>query len=149
MSPIALRNLIAIVLFVNGIAHLMGIIPALGLIKASESKSAALRRWSSRSWLLTDLLGDTVARVICVVLFAAVLICSIGAALGLIGWGVPHISWRTLAIISAVISLISVALYWNAFIMFFPHKVAAIGLDIATVALLLIANWPSEAAIGF
>lgn len=149
MSPTALRNLIAIVLFVNGIAHLMGVIPALGLIKLSESKSAALRRWSSRSWLLTDLLGDGVARVICAVLFAVVLVCSIGAALGLLGWGVPHGSWRALAIVAAVLSLIAVALYWDAFILFFPHKVAAIGLDIATLMMLVVMNWPSEAAIGF
>jgi hypothetical protein len=98
---------------------------------------------------LTDLLGDAAARVICVVLFAAVLVCSIGAALGLLGWGVPHGSWRALAIISAVLSLIAIALYWNAFIMFFPHKVAAIGLDIATLVMLVVVNWPPEAAIGF
>jgi hypothetical protein len=31
----------------------------------------------------------------------------------------------------------------------FPHKVGAIGVDIATLICLLVLNWPSETAIGF
>ena len=42
-----------------------------------------------------------------------------------------------------------IALYWNALMLFFPHKVGAIGVNVAILACLLGANWPTEAAIGF
>ena len=74
---------------------------------------------------------------------------AIGAALGLIGWLVPHQWWRTLAIVSAAISLVTVVIYWNALMLFFPHKVGALGVDIATLVCLLGTNWPTEQAIGF
>ncbi len=149
MSSTTLRTIISAALFVHGLGHVMGVIPALRLFEVNESSPAALKRWSSRSWLLTDPLGDTAARIICLILFAAVLVCSAGAALGLLGQLVPHAWWRPLAIASAVVSLVAIALYWNAFITLFPPKVGAIGMDLAILVGLLLANWPSEAAIGY
>ena len=99
--------------------------------------------------MLTGLLGDTAVRIISVALFLAALVGTAGAALGLLGWGVPHEWWRTLAVVSATISLVTIVLYWNDLIFFFPHKVGSISVDIAILVCLLWANWPSEAAIGF
>jgi hypothetical protein len=65
------------------------------------------------------------------------------------GWLVPHEWWRMLAIVSAVVSLIALVLFWNAFIYLFPHKVGAIAVNVAVLVGLLWANWPSEADIGF
>ena len=141
MSGTTLRIIIALVLFVHGVGHIMGVMPALGLSR--------LKRWSSHSWLLTPLLGDTVSRIISIILFLAALIGFLGATLGLLGWLVPHDSWRTLAVASAVISLLAIALFWNAFVSFIPNKVGAIAVDLATLACLLVLNWPSEADIGF
>jgi hypothetical protein len=78
----------------------------------------------------------------------AALVGFLAAALGLMGWLVPHDSWRTLAIVSAVISLIALALFWNAFVSFIPNKLGAIAVDIATLVCLLGLNWPSEADLG-
>jgi hypothetical protein len=94
-------------------------------------------------------LGDAAARIISVVLFLAALVGFVGATLGLLGWLVPHESWRTLAVVSAVISLIALALFWNAFVSFFPNKVGAIAVNVAVLVGLLWANLPSEADIGF
>jgi len=141
VSGTTLRIIIAVVLFVHGIGHAMGIIPALRLLEVEG--------WSSHSWLLTDLLGDTAARIISIILFLAALVGFLAAALGLLGWLVPHESWRTLAVISAMISLVTLALYWNAFVAFFPNKVGAIGVNVAALVCLLWANWPSEIDIGF
>ena len=127
----------------------MGVIPALRLINVGESSASWLKGWSSHSWLLTNLLSDTAARIISLVLFLAGLVGFVGAALGLLGWGVPHEWWRTLAVVSAVISLVTIVLYWNALISFFPHKVGYISADIAILVCLLWLNWPSEAALGF
>jgi hypothetical protein len=141
MSATTLRIIIAVVLFVHGVGHTMGIIPALRLLD--------VKGWSSHSWLLTPLLGDAAARIISIVLFLAGLIGFVGATLGLLGWLVPHESWRTLAVASAVISLVALALFWNAFVSFFPNKVGAIAVNVAVLVGLLWANWPSEADIGF
>jgi hypothetical protein len=141
MSGTTLRAVIAIVFFIHGVGHSMGVIPAL--------RQVNLGSWSSRSWLLTDLLGDTASRVICIILYGTALVGFIAAALGLLGWVVPHDSWRTLALVSAVISLVAIALYWNAFVSLIPNKVGAVGVDIAVLVCLLVLNWPTEADIGF
>jgi hypothetical protein len=149
MSPKTLRFLIAGVLSFHGIGHLMGVIAGLSLFRVDASSPAWLKGWNSHSWLLSGLLGDMVSRVLCIVLFGAAFVTAIAAALGLLDWLVPHESWRTLAISSAVISLVAVILFWRGLMLLFPHKAGAIGLDIATLVCLLVLNWPSEAAIGF
>jgi hypothetical protein len=141
MSNTTLRILIALVFFVHGVGHFMGIMPALQLV--------SVKGWNSHSWLLTPLLGDTAARVISILLFLAALVGFLTATLGLLGWLVPHDSWRTLAVASAVISLVAIALFWNAFVAFFPNKLGAIAVNVATLACLLVLNWPGEADIGF
>ena len=141
MSGATLRAIIAIILFGHGVGHAMGVIPALREVNVGN--------WSSRSWLLSDLLGEGLSRAVCIILYGAALIGFVAAALGLLGWVVPHDSWRTLAIVSAVISLVAVGLYWNGLILLFPHKIGAIGVDIAVLVCLIVLNWPTEADIGF
>jgi hypothetical protein len=139
MSDSTLRLLIAAVLFVHGVGHFMGVIPALRLFDVEG--------WSSESWLLTDRIGDTAARFVSAVLFLAAMVGFVGAALGFLGWAVPHEWWRTLAVVSAVISLVALALFWNAFVSFIPNKVGAIGVNVATLVGLLWLNWPAEVAV--
>lgn len=141
MSPTVLRFIIAIVLFIHGIGHVMVFLPAFG-ISSTET-------WHARSWLLTSFIGDSASRVILVILFGAALVGFVGAALALMGWLVPHDIWRTLSIVSAVISLVAVLLYWNAFVSLFPNKIGALAVDIAVLVCLLFLNWPSEADIGY
>jgi hypothetical protein len=149
MSGTVLRVIIALVFAFHGVGHAMGIIPALGMVNGEGSSQVWLKNWSSHSWLLTDLLGDTVCRILCVVLYGAALIGFIGAALALLGWGVPHDWWRALASVSAIISLVALLLFWDALIFFFPHKVGALAVNLATLICLLALNWPTEAAFGF
>jgi hypothetical protein len=141
VSSTTLRLIIALVLFVHGIGHLMGILPMLGL--------SSIESWNARSWLLTGLLGDTLTRIIGFILFSAATIGFLGATLGLMDWLVPHEWWRTLAAVSAVISLVAIALFWNAFVSFFPNKIGAIAVNVAVLIGLLIADWPTEAQLGY
>jgi hypothetical protein len=108
-----------------------------------------LEGWSSRSWLLTGLIGETASRVISFLLFLAALVGFIGAALALMGWLLPHEWWRSLSVVSAAISLVSLGLFWNAFPSFFPNKIGAIAVDIAVLVGLLWLEWPTEMAIGY
>lgn len=149
MSGTVLRAIIAFVFAFHGVGHAMGMLPALGIVHAEGSSKDWLRNWSSHSWLLTDLLGTAVARVLCTILYGAALIGFMLAALALLGWGVPHDWWRTLAVVSSVISLVALLLFWKALIFLFPHKVGALAINIATLVCLLMLSWPSEAALGF
>lgn len=141
MSPTALRIIIAAVLFIHGIGHFMGVMPALQLFN--------VKGWNSRSWLLTPLIGEAASRILSAVLFMMALVGFLASAMALLGWLVPHDWWRTLAIVSAVISLITVVLFWNAFVSLIPNKVGALGVDVAVLVCLLVLNWPAEADIGF
>jgi hypothetical protein len=119
----------------------MGIMPALKLV--------TVEGWNSRSWLLTPILGETISRILSIFLFLIALVGFVASTLALLGWVVPHDSWRTLAIVSAVISIVTIVLFWNAFVAFFPNKVGALGMDIAVLVCLLVLNWPTEAALGY
>ena len=141
MSSTTLRLIVAAILFIHGIGHVLGIMASLQL---SNTES-----WSSRSWLLTDLIGDTASRLISFVLFLAALIGFVGAVLALMGWLLPHEWWRPLSAISAAISLVALGLFWNAFPSLFPNKIGAIAVDIAVLVGLLWLEWPTEAAIGY
>ena len=149
MSPIFLRIIIAGVLAFHGVGHAMGIIPALQLHFFQKQTGAWAQNWSNHSWLLTPFLGDAASRILAIILFAVPLVGFVGAALGLMGWLVPHEWWRSLAIVSAVVSLIALGLFWNAFIYLFPHKVGSIAVNVAVLVGLLWVNWPSEAGIGY
>lgn len=129
MSTSTIRIITGLVLIIHGIGHAMAFFPALNITSTDK--------WHYRSWLLTGLLGDTVSRVLVVILFGAALIGFITAGLGLFGWLVPHSAWQTLAIVSAVISLIALALFWNSFAALFPNKIGAIIVDVATLWALL------------
>jgi hypothetical protein len=141
MSVTTLGIIIALVLFIHGIGHVMALIPILGL--------GATETWNAQSWLLTGLIGDTISRGIGFILFGAALVGFVGAALGLMDWLFPHDWWRTLAIVSAVISLIAIALFWNAFVTLFPNKIGALAVDVAVLIGLLVVNWPTEAQLGY
>ena len=149
MSGTVLRAIVAFVIAFHGLGHAMGIIPALGIVNTEGASQGWLQKWSSHSWLLTNLLGNTVSGILCVVLYGAALIGFLSAALALLGWGIPHDWWRTLALASAVVSLVALLLFWNALIFFFPHKVGALAINIATLICLLALNWPAEADLGF
>jgi hypothetical protein len=119
----------------------MAFLPALNITSTDK--------WHYRSWLLTPVIGDTASRVISIILYGAAFIGFIAAALGLFGWLVPHDLWRSLAVVSAVISLIALALFWNSFASLFPNKIGAIAVNIAVLVCLLWLNWPTEADIGY
>ncbi len=103
--------------------------------------------WSDRSWLLTKIIGQSATRRIGVVIWIAALLGFTVSALGIFGLLVPVEWWPTLAVISAIVSLIALMLFWDAF----PgtlNKVGAIGVDVAALVALLGANWPSADMVG-
>jgi hypothetical protein len=140
MTPKTLRTIIAVFLFIHAIGHIQGIVASLGVIKSET--------WDVHSWLFDGLLGEKGSRTLALILFAACVLGFLATAFSFLGVGLPHESWRTLAIIFAVPSVLSLVAYWNAFAMFF-NKVGAIGVNAWILVGLLLLQWPSEAEIGF
>ena len=129
MSDSIWRIIIAIVLIAHGLGHGLGMLAAAG-VKLSPTHSPD-------SWLFTRLLGDTGARIIGFVIWLLALVGFVGAGLGLLGWLVPVASVPSLALGASVISLASLALFWNALPFFFPNKVGVIVVDVAVLVYLL------------
>ena len=140
MSPKTFRTIIAIFLFVHAIGHIQGIIASLGVIKSD--------RWQARSWLFDGLLGEKGSRTLAMILFAGCVLGFLATGFSFLGIGLAHESWRTLAIIFAIPSTLSLVTYWDAFAQLF-NKVGAIGVNAWILIGLLFLHWPSEAEIGF
>ena len=139
MSGTTLKFIIAIVIFIHGIGHSMGILSAF--------RQFATEVWHSRSWLLTKLIGEPITRVLCILIWLITTLGFLGTGLALLGWGVPHELWRSLATFSAIVSLVGLFLYWNAFAALL-NKVGAIAVNLAIIIGLLIMKWPTEADLG-
>ena len=140
MSPKILRTIIAILLFVHAIGHIQGIVASLGVIKSET--------WHVRSWLFDGLLGERGSRTLALILFSVIVLGFLATGFSFLGIGLPHEAWRTLAIIFAIPSALSLVAYWNAFAMFF-NKVGATGVNGWILIGLLVMNWPSETDLGF
>jgi len=140
MTPKTLRTIVAIFLFVHAIGHGQGIIASLGLLNSET--------WNVRSWLFDNLIGEKASRTLAMILFIICVLGFLATAFSFLGIGLPHESWRTLAIIFSIPSVFSLIAYWNAFAMFF-NKIGAIGVNGWILIGLLILKWPSEAEMGF
>jgi hypothetical protein len=126
-------------IFVHAIGHMQGVAAALGIMN-SES-------WNARSWLFDNLLGQTASRTLALVLFAVCATGFLATALSFVGVGVPHASWRSLAVIFAVPSLAGLVFYWTAFAQFF-NRAGALLVDGWILVGVLALGWPTEAELG-
>lgn len=70
------------------------------------------------------------------------------AAAGVAGLGVPANVWRPIAVASAMLSLLTLGLFWNGFPSLFPNKLGAIVVDVAILALVLLRDWPNDDLLG-
>ena len=138
MSTATLRLLTGLVLIVHGIGYSLAFLPALNI--------AGTETWHHRSWLLDGVLGDTASRIVIILLFAVPCLGFIAAGLGVFDWLVPHDWWPRLAVVSAVVGLIALAIFWNAFATFFPNKIGAITVNLLVLWSLLGSNTLSQMA---
>jgi hypothetical protein len=140
MSPKTLRTIITVFLFVHAIGHGQGLVASLGLFNSDT--------WNARSWLFDSLIGEKGSQILATILMAVCILGFLATAFSFLGIGIPHESWRTLAIVFAIPSTLSLIFYWNAFSQMF-NKIGAIGVNGWILIGLLIMNWPSEADLGF
>jgi hypothetical protein len=130
----AWRLWIGIVLILHGVGHLLGVL---------ATTSLGGDRWNVRSWLLTDSLGEGSAKVVSTVMWIVGLAVFVVAGLALLQVGVPESWWKPLAVAGAVLSLVALTLFWNAFPALFPNKLGAIAVNLAVLIGVLITDWPT------
>ena len=139
MTPKTFRTIIAVFLFIHAIGHVQGIVASLGIIK--------MENWHVRSWLFDSLLGEKGSRILAAILFAVCFLGFLATAFSFLGIGLPHDMWRTLAIVFAFPSVLTLIAYWNAYAMFF-NKIGAIGVNSWILIGLMLLQWPTEAQLG-
>lgn len=123
-----LRILLAVVVGAHGVGHVLFLASSLGLADWGQS---------TRSWLLGD---GGLARGLGSLLWVLAVAGFVAAAIGLFGesdW------WRTLAIVSALISIVGLILYWAS-----PATSPAISafvFNLLVLGALVVLNWPAAA----
>lgn len=140
MSASTVRLITGLVLIVHGIGYALAFFPAMNITKVDN--------WNYQSWLLSGTVGDTASRVIVIVLFGIPFIGFIAAGLGIFNFLVPHEWWQTLAIVSAIVGLIALVLFWNAFPSLFPNKIGAIVVNVLVLWALLGTNELSKMMVN-
>jgi len=136
-----LKTLIAVFLIAHGLVHA-------GLAAAPnpndpDTKPGAFFTSINRSWLLPKLgLNAAIVQWIGIILVAFVTLGFVLAGLGV--FGVPGLTeiWRTVAVVSASVSLLLLVLFWH------PWLIVGVLIDIVTLIALLWVNWPSVDLIG-
>lgn len=126
---------VAGVLAAHGVGHVLGWLPAWGL--------ASFEGVSSRSWLLTGLLGDSGTRLAAGLLFLVPTFGFVVAAAGLL-LGQPW--WRPVAVASAGVSLLATALHPAAFTT--GATVGSVAVDLVVLYGILVAGWGAEPVVG-
>jgi hypothetical protein len=117
----------------HGIGHVLGWMPAWGI--------AQFEGMSSRSWLLTGLVGDGGGRLAAGIIFLVPTIGFVAAAAGLLT-GQPW--WRQAAVASAAVSLAGTALFPQAFAT--GSSIGSVAVNLAVLYAILVAGWGGETA---
>lgn len=98
---------------------------------------------SGNSWLLTPALGEGLTRLLATIAAAVALTVFLGAAGGMFA-GAP--SWRTFAVVGAVVSAVLVVIMWDGL----PTSSAffALAFDAVVLLALVVGRWPSKELVG-
>lgn len=143
MSDPIVKLMIAGALALHGLGH-GGALGALIWIGARPGTDTG--GWhAARSWLVPSLPAETAATVASVFWFLS-LIGFIAAALSFWGILVPGEAWRPLAVVSAIVSMLGILVFFGTWPMF--NTLAALGVNVAVLVALLGLQWPPETMFG-
>jgi hypothetical protein len=134
MSNEVWRTILAVVVGAHGIGHVLFLVPLLGIADWGQS---------TRSWLLTDLVGDGVTRILGSLLWLVAIVGFVAVAVGMfgqVGW------WRGLAVGSAAVSILGLVLFWSNSAA--SSAFSALTFDVAVLGALLLLRWPPSSLVG-
>jgi len=126
-----LKTIVAIFLTLHGLTHSI-----MAMVPNPNAPDAGFATFFSGigSWLFTGL-SESASKPIATTLAVIATIGFVAAGLALFGILVPFDWWRTLAIASAVVSLLLVVIFWN------PYLIVGLLIDAAVLATLIFTNW--------
>ena len=129
-----MKTIVAIFLILHGLVHAI-----LAMVPNPDSADPVFATFFSRSWLLSGLgLSESAAKPMAIILAAMATIGFIAAGLGLLDILVPFDWWRTLAIASAVVSLLLLLLFWH------PYVIVGVVIDVVILFGLIFTDWTPE-----
>jgi hypothetical protein len=143
MSDQAIKIVVAAVLLLHGLGH-GGALGALIWLRFRPGDNTGA--WlAARSWLFPSLPSAT-ATVVASVFWVLSLIGFVVAALSFWGILVPGEVWRQVAVASAIVSILGIALFFGTWPMF--NTLAALGVNVAVLVTQLWLHWPPQAMFG-
>lgn len=141
MSADTARGLVFGALVIHGLGH-GGALGA--LIWMALRPSDPTGGWqAARSWLLPALPAAT-ATPIAGAFWIVAMLGFVVAALSFWGIGLPGEAWRSVAIGSAIVSLVGITLFFGTWPPF--NTLAALAVNVAVLVSLLWLRWPAQAA---
>jgi hypothetical protein len=143
MPDLLVRLIIAGALLLHGLGH-GGALGALIWIGARPGTDTS--GWhAARSWLAAGLSTGT-ATTVASVFWILSLVGFVATALAFWGIGLPGEAWRPLAIVSALVSMAGIVLFFGIWPMF--NTLAALAMNVAVLVALLAMRWPPETLSG-
>ncbi len=131
-----LRVLIGIFIVLHGLVHLWYFTLSQRLVEFKPDMG-----WSGRSWIFTDLLGDSMTRTLVGVLYVVAIIAFVVSGIGIF---VRAEWWRPVLVGSAVFSTVIILLLWDGSMQLIVQK-GLIGLliDLGILVALILLKWPT------
>ena len=125
------RLLIGVFIILHGLVHIWYLTLSQRLVPFQPEMG-----WTGRSWIFTDILGDSTTRAIASLLF---LIATVGFVAGGVGFLLNQEWWRTVLIGSAVLSAAITLLFWDGSAELIVQKgLVGLLIDVAILLWLLV-----------
>jgi hypothetical protein len=143
MSDQTIKLIAAGVLLLHGLGH-GGALGALAWIRFRPGTPTG--DWhAARSWLVPSLSADT-ATSLASAIWVASLVGFVVAAMSFWGLLIPDSVWRPLAVVSALVSIGGIALFFGTWPMF--NTLAALAVNVAVLVAVLWLRWSPAAPLG-
>jgi hypothetical protein len=124
----------AIFLILHGLVH--GI---LAMVPSPNADEPVFATFFSNSWLLSRLgVSESAGKPLAFVLAALATVGFIMTGLALLDFLVPFDWWRTLAAVSAVISLLLLVIFWHTYV------IVGVLIDVVILVVVLFTDWTPE-----
>ena len=126
-----LKTIVAIFLILHGLVHSI-----LAMVPSPKAPGGGIATFypGLGSWLFTGL-SEQASKTIAILLSVIATLGFVATGLALLGALVPFDWWRVLAIASAAISLLLVAIFWD------PYLIVGLLIDLAVLVTLLLTKW--------
>ena len=143
MSDKIIKPIIAGVLLLHGLGHFGAL---MAVVVNWRDRGTPTGSWlPARSWLFPSLPAPA-ATSVASIFWVLSLIGFVAAALSFWGILVPGEAWRQIAVVSALVSILGIALFFGTWPTF--NTLAALGVNVAVLVTQLWLHWPPQAMFG-